>query len=267
MAKGKVITVALFLMAVFLGIAGDHYTIPILFCDTYHRLDFYLRWYFWIVCGGWLGCVVVLMFRSKILALLAVLVSPFLVTAIFSCANGVCGYCTGTARLRTVGLPGPGFFNLDRTYRCYRSTSGCVVNGSEQWTHMPYNAAVVGLIKAFGPMPGAYTGPYPTGPEADSLLRASEVEITPEQLRSGLFTINEVPVHLTQETVKQAIEYLGDNGSTSFKASTIGGQCLLLAGSRKSCSQGFLLIDIGHSQLFAHLTVPRDKQGATDAED
>lgn len=112
-----------------------------------------------------------------------------------SSEQGVADYLHGTARLRHSGLPGTEFFNLDRQLRCGRTTYGCIVSGDEWLTQVPYNSAVGYLTATLGPMPGAYTGPYPTQDEAISALQqGTDIEIA--QLVDDRVRIHDVEVSL-----------------------------------------------------------------------
>lgn len=116
--------------------------------------------------------------------LTTVALNPFVVVPAISFLCGVFFYICGTARIQGYGYPGPHFGNLDRELRCYRSTSGCTVSGFEPFTQSPYNLALRILIKTFGPMRGAYTGPYPTSEEAFELIRQSSRRVTYEGLNT-----------------------------------------------------------------------------------
>jgi hypothetical protein len=99
----------------------------------------------------------------------------------FSFAFGVIDYCRGRAELRYSGYPSPTGNNLDPELRCGRSTGGCLVYGDEWMFQEPYNGAVRLATTWFGPMPGTYTGPYPTETEAIAAV-AEGVPIPAEEL-------------------------------------------------------------------------------------
>jgi len=89
--------------------------------------------------------------------------------------TGAVGYASGTGRLMLNGLPGPEFRNLDRELRCRRVSMGCVIDGSEIFTQEPNNLAITLLTRAFGPMPGAYRGAYPSREEARAAVAAAPI--------------------------------------------------------------------------------------------
>jgi hypothetical protein len=83
-------------------------------------------------------------------------------------------YCRGTASFVGVGYPGYELGNLDPRSRVPSTTSGCMVSGFEIFTHAPNNAAITMMATLFGPMPGAYHGPYPDREQAREALRRSK---------------------------------------------------------------------------------------------
>ena len=137
-----------------------------------------------------LGALLVAQRRWGLIAL-CVLLSPM--TA--GLMSGTVGYCTGTARIHGMGLPGFGYFNLDPELRCERSTGGCVVTGGEFLTQTPNNFAIVTLTRLFGPQPGTYTGPYPNETEANAAL-ASAMSVSLERLVQGRVDVGPSPVKL-----------------------------------------------------------------------
>ncbi len=108
---------------------------------------------------------------------LLLLLGPLPLVPMTSFLWGVGSYIGGIAVLRSYGLPHAEFWNLDPRWRCYRSSSGCVTDGSEPFTQGPNNVAVRMMIGSFGPMTGAYTGAYPTRLEAFSAIRAAGPEV------------------------------------------------------------------------------------------
>lgn len=85
------------------------------------------------------------------------------------------GYLTGTTGLCFVGLPNTNGCNLDRELRCERLSGGCIVMGNEWLTNDLHNAVVYLMTRHFGPMPGSYTGPYPTESQAIAAMQAGTV--------------------------------------------------------------------------------------------
>lgn len=95
-----------------------------------------------------------------------VFLPPFVLIPAFSFVNGIVEYTLGKGTLQSVGLPGPEFNNLNKEYRLYHSSSGCVTSGIEVLTHSPNNFAVMTLTDLFGFQNGVYDGKYPSKEEA-----------------------------------------------------------------------------------------------------
>jgi hypothetical protein len=128
--------------------------------------------------------------RYRSLAALLVL-SPLGATFLLGAAH----YCLGIAKLRSMGYPSATGNNLDPEIRCGRSTGGCVVHGDE-WMYLgPHNAAVRAMSTLFGPMPGTYTGPYPTESQAIAIA-AEGAPVSPQELIEDRVTIAGRVCHL-----------------------------------------------------------------------
>jgi tetratricopeptide (TPR) repeat protein len=116
-------------------------------------------------------------FNSRKASMVLLLCSPLVVVPIGSFAWGTWGYLSGGGSLRGFGRPDAEYSNLDPTCRCPRVSSGCVINGSEFLTHNPNNLAIEILTKIFGPMRGAYAGPYPSREEALRTLESAQTQL------------------------------------------------------------------------------------------
>ena len=127
-------------------------------------------WVFWPLAVAAVAVAVLSIRTNPRHIVPTIALSPFVLVPVLFFGGGVLGYAAGRASLMTYGMPGPEFDNLDRELRCYWSTSGCVVDGSEPLRHAPNNAGVRMMIGLFGPMPGAYRGAYPTKSEVVGLL-------------------------------------------------------------------------------------------------
>jgi hypothetical protein len=182
-------------------------------------------------------------------------------------ALGVISYCTGTAKVQGMGLPGPGYFNVDPELRCERSTGGCLVNGGEILTQMPNNWVVMGLTRLFGPQPGAYTGPYPDETQAMAALSASGAPISVELLAQDQVDVAQPPVKLdvgvgsgllrpTMFTFvgrkldadsRNLMKEIGSPTATLYQ-----GQCLILRIPMNPRSAMIVLLDIQRGRPFAY---------------
>jgi hypothetical protein len=146
-------------------------------------LSWLMHFLFWplvvlpVVAGG-----VVLATRCERGWRSVVLASPLVILPAFSLARGVVGYLTGTGVLLVTGMTSFEFTNLDPKLRCHRTTSGCLVNGSEFLTHTPNNLVMEVLTRLFGPMPRSYRGSYPTRAEAVLTLNGSSLRFLPSEL-------------------------------------------------------------------------------------
>lgn len=174
----------------------------------------------------------------------AVLLSPFVAVSLLSAGQGLLGYVTGTAVLRGKGMPGPGYSNLDRALRCGQSSGGCVVTGHEPFTILPNNLVLHTLGALFGPMPGAYDGPYPTEEEAFALLAAAK----PVTVRDGA---REVVVD-GRAIDEELLELLGPryralalalDRPRAYRLALVDDRCLVLAGGDAALEE-VVLVDV-----------------------
>lgn len=184
-----------------------------------------------------LGALANLVRRRWISAALIVACTPLTVTML----GGVAEYKAGTARLRTMGLPGLEFWSVDRGYRCEWMTGGCLSDGSEELRDGPYNTAVMLMIQLFGPMPGSYTGPYPTREEARAAVEEG-TEVLVADLMNDTIRISPEVVRLDDGLGEQlvggtswgyAAKYRDDVSTTRdrygpIRAALVDAQCLVL---------------------------------------
>lgn len=107
--------------------------------------------------------VPLLLWRRKWTALLLLLtLNPCAVLF----GRSVLDYMRGRAYLTGAGLPRAESWNLRPDLRVHRFSGGCVVYPTRQLTMASHNAGVRAAAWVLGPMPGAYTGPYPDRDEA-----------------------------------------------------------------------------------------------------
>lgn len=146
-----------------------------------------LFWIFWPLAVAVLAVSLVLSVRRNPRHIVpTIALSPFVLVPVVFFGWGVLSYAAGRASLMTYGMPGPEFDNLDRESRCYWSTSGCVVDGSEPFRHAPNNAAVRMMIAMFGPMSGMYRGAYPTKVEVVALLARDARRYSTQEIGGAL---------------------------------------------------------------------------------
>jgi hypothetical protein len=134
------------------------------------------------------GCALSLVaFRKIRLLMFGLLLSP-----VFFCFSfGVIQYSRGTAVLQLAGDPTLEPGNLDHFTRCPVSLSGDIIYGHEWVRQVPYNSAVRILSLLFGPMQGAYVGPYLTETEAMRLLRENGQPVQLELLMADQLAFEE----------------------------------------------------------------------------
>jgi hypothetical protein len=175
----------------------------------------------------------------------------FLVTGLFILSSpltipflsGAYDYSQGTAKLRDFGLPGTTFHNLDRELRCGYRSSGCLVWQNEWVTQTPYNFAVRSLTAVFGPIAGAYLGPYPTLAESEQAL----VTATPQSandLKRDRLTIGEEVVYLDPGIGEVLCESIGhrfpslDNSDPEIQATVWQQECIVLRITQENDTPG-----------------------------
>lgn len=193
--------------------------------------------------------ILLLLRQRRRLGLLCLLGSPYVVLTGLSLLLGVVSYFGGAAQLRTIGMPSREFHNLDERWRVYRSTSGCIVDGSEIFTHEPNNAVVKLLVSVLGPMRGAYTGPYPQHPEVAARLRDAAA-VPRAALQSGTVALAEKTVRLEPPTVAELARLFpeGDLAAVFFGPHS---ELLLVTGKSARSEINAALIDSGRGRSFA----------------
>ncbi|MCH9679877.1 MAG: hypothetical protein K0V04_00460 [Deltaproteobacteria bacterium] len=125
--------------------------------------------------------------RHRRLAVVVLVTSPYCVTPVRGVVEGVHDYLDGTAYLRRRGLLAG--HDLDPELRIYAESSGCVVDGSEPLFNTPYNAVVSWMIRTWGPMPGAYDGPYPDADAAFMWLGAHGQAVAVSDFEAGQVSV------------------------------------------------------------------------------
>lgn len=124
----------------------------------------------YVVAIFWAVVFVLLIRHDRRKACRLLLFSAWIIVPLINFAAGTIGYFSGTAAVRSVGYPAPGFFNLDPQYRVWHSTSGCVQYGNEPLTHGPRNAAIYLWTNLFGYQRDVYQGYYPDEVKTQQLL-------------------------------------------------------------------------------------------------
>lgn len=198
--------------------------------------------------------------RWKVLAGIFAL-SPFCWVSMYAFGQGTVDYIQDEAVWRTVGLPSDDYsfvisdypfqkLNPHRTYRVPVISSGCLVDGSEVFTHMPYNSAVGAWTTIFGYIDGAYDGPYPQASEAYDTLRDSEASIHRERLGSDAARES---LGLQPKLANALREHLGPTvRHPRIRYARLRGDTLLLAPEGNFTREWrILLIDLEHQRVIA----------------
>jgi len=121
------------------------------------------------------------------------LTSPPITVPLRATTSTTFSYLTGTATLARVswGKPSRESTNLDRTYRAFESGGACNRDVSALVVARTKRATFLALFEAFGPMRGAYIGPYPSRERAQALAEVSQLEVDPEGWSSGELRIGD----------------------------------------------------------------------------
>lgn len=183
---------------------------------------------------------------------LAILVgtSPIGVSLLF----GIGSYLGGTAQLMTVGYPPVELANVGRMTRLQTASTGCMVSGGEWMTHLPNNAVLVALRFMFGPMPGAYDGPYP--PDADvteTLSKAAPLATSDVEL--DRLHVSGRAIRLQPGIGKKLVNALESRGFLEAKAAIWRDRVLVLGFtfSGTADERGIdVLIDIDSGKILAY---------------
>ena len=139
--------------------------------------------------------------------------------------------------------------HLDQDFRCHWNTSGCVLSGFEPLTHLPNNATITLLVKTFGPMPGAYSGPFPSKAEAFRWCTvAHKIPIGPSVFVDGR------KIHISEHILKECNRF-----GREARITTCGERCLIIGGQTygdlPDSEQGpldILVIDVPNDRIVAH---------------
>ena len=140
----------------------------------------------------WLPALAMTLHGRLVLATLTIALSP--PPVYFVCATA--DYLRGQAVIIEPGPAASISFNLDPELRCYRVTAGGVRMGHEWVKAWPNNGAVRLMSALFGPMPGAYQGPYPTQVQAERLFASAPVRIEPVLLLADRLELPDQTIHL-----------------------------------------------------------------------
>jgi hypothetical protein len=137
----------------------------------------------------------------------ALLLTPLLLVG-GSFLHGVMTYATGTAHFEAV-RPRTDFENLDRATRARGGEPRGLSWVFVKLTTDPNDAAIAWMARLFGPMPGAYKGPYPTEAETAAILSLSGKDISLDNFVTGILLLKDGPVPLNRSLAMDLVRQSG----------------------------------------------------------
>ena len=132
-------------------------------------------------------------YRRPVAVILILIANPL--TLYF--ARGALDYAGGTAKLSQIGLGNVSRGAIDPVYRCEWKYLDPKVGSAERACYASYDAAVKLAVHVFGPMPGAYTGPYPSPADILAALKNAR-PVNLDQLTGDLVVIDSTTVVLDE---------------------------------------------------------------------
>ncbi len=202
-------------------------------------------WFLWLaaLCG-------VLLSSRRWKWAVAALMTPLLFPA-GAFASGAVRYWNGTGRLEGFGFPGIESDNLDPESRAPWAGGGCEPWGNEQLTLEMNNRAIRLMGLFFGPMPGAYRGPYPAREEAFRIVQKNGKRIFPES--RGRYRLPDMEFPVSPGLIEELQVHIDDDSAVYVAQD---GPQLLLVRGRAYGSEVVYLIDAVGAR---HVAVYRDR--------
>lgn len=139
----------------------------------------------------WVPILVYLFVKKSKLKWFLICFSSWTIISMISFTLGAISYFQGNPSLKFIGYPSTEFYNLNKEYRVWQESSGCVVTETEVLTHLPNNLAVMLCTKLLGYQKNAYNGYYPDKEEATQLLAQSDQVILEENDSSYEFNFTD----------------------------------------------------------------------------
>jgi len=145
--------------------------LPFIFPMVYRLIDKFTL-IFWGIS------LIVLFIRKSRLKWWLIGLSAWIIIPIYGFLLGTKGYFLGEATFIYTGTPSFEFTNLDKDYRAWNTTSGCVSFGHEPFIQTPNNIAIEFWTKFLGYQKGIYNGFYPDKKETFSLIDSLGSNVT-----------------------------------------------------------------------------------------
>jgi hypothetical protein len=204
-------------------------TIPVVFLFWIVVLIYFfvkrtrLKWYLLLCCSWTLVSLMSFMIGSK-------------------------NYFQGYASIKTYGLPGPEFYNLNPDLRTWNTSSGCIVYGHESFTQEPNNLAVKLWTSLFGFQPGVYEGVYPTREQAKELIKKGQ-KVNLTKISDTVFLdYDQQPLFLLSNYTRYENPL---EKCVSAKAFLLNDECLLIEPLADSSESVIMLADKKSGTIFA----------------
>lgn len=133
---------------------------------------FFLNYRIWGVftIGFWIITLIVLFIRKSRLKWLLIGLSAWIILPLYGFLSGTKDYFSGNAALEFSGMPSIESLNLDRDYRTWNQSTGCVSHGYDSFISLPNNIAVKFWTNFLGYQKDVYAGFYPDKNEAFKLI-------------------------------------------------------------------------------------------------
>ena len=197
----------------------------------------------------WLIALIVLFIRKTKQKWYLICFSAWTVIPLFNFATATNDYFSGQATFKYVGLPEPEFYNLDRQFRAWNSTSGCIVLGFEALTQAPNNWAIKLWTNLFGFQKGVYKGTYPDKIEAGKIVDSIGQEINFSQNEMTYKFHLDNKDYIISETEHRDMQNL--DSCKSAKVALINGELIIFKPTIRSDESVSYLADSKTGKIFA----------------
>lgn len=145
--------------------------LPFIFPMVYRLIDKFTL-IFWGIT------LIVLFIRKSRLKWWLIGLSAWIIIPIYGFLSGTKDYFLGEATFIYTGTPDFEFSNLDKDYRAWNTTTGCVSYGHEPFIKTPNNISIKFWTNFLGYQKGAYCGFYPDKNETFKLIDSLGRKVT-----------------------------------------------------------------------------------------